>query len=501
MILLFKGDFMGTNLRGRFRERKYSYIKKRRLEKENIEKKTKRRKKEDESIFKIIIFSPLILFGFIKNIIDYFTQKPTQNNKKINLNNVIIKNTINIEESKVNIIVSKRKKELLKKNIIMPSLQLNSQIKKKNNYIFDNNYNKTSTISDTLLEASILLKLKKKLNKLTNECDIIESEAYLINKYSNDKNLLEKAIKIRKEIEILEEKIDKINKEFNIIKKDLLQNPKEIQDEDLLNDILKYKEIVKSIEQSKLPHKIKLLEEYQLLMNKIENLENKTEKLEKEKEDREKELSTRDNRYKEAKEKMANLDEINKECNNIINKNKKYIEELNSKVGIINTKKYTKYKLQGLNNLLTTSLKYVGLLSLTPLRGLLPGIAAKTFATRKLVSNMYHSIHYEKQEKIIYTFENHYSEINSKICDINIIETDISSALREIAILKSEFKDKFLKYNLKEYDEAYRKIELLEEDVFSSSQKIKIMKTKLITNQKQNKETLKKVRKLNENNK
>ena len=41
---------------------------------------------------------------------------------------------------------------------------------------------------------------------------------------------------------------------------------------------------------------------------------------------------------------MINLDEINNECNNIIQRNTKYINELQSKIGTINSKKYTKYK-------------------------------------------------------------------------------------------------------------------------------------------------------------
>ena len=73
--------------------------------------------------------------------------------------------------------------------------------------------------------------------------------------------------------------------------------------------------------------------------------------------------------------------------------------------------------MQGLNNLLSISLKYIGLLSLTPLRGILPGIAAKTYATRKLVGSMYHSLHYEKQEKI-------YSALVSK--SVNKLGKDVA---------------------------------------------------------------------------
>ena len=162
---------------------------------------------------------------------------------------------------------------------------------------------------------------------------------------------------------------------------------------------------------------------------------------------------------------------------------------------------FSKYKLQGLNNLLSISLKYIGLLSLTPLRGILPGIAAKTYATRKLVGSMYHSLHYEKQEKIVYSFENYNLELNNRICSISTVEENIDLALQDINNLKGEFRNKFLKYNLPEYSEVYKKIELLEQDVLNSRKKIFLIKNKLVENQKVNKETLTKVRKLNSNSK
>ena len=490
---------MGFNIRGRFKERKYSYQKNRKNKnkKEQMEiEKNKKQEENNKNIFKMIIFSPLILFGFIDEIIKYFTTKSNKEiiKKDLNKNNT---NRININKSRVNIDT----KNIKIKNINKISKLQNKvlTIKKKNNNLdVANEYDLTDDGKEKL-ENIILLKIKKKINKLNNECDIIEGEAYLINKYSNDKELLENAMKIRTEIEKIEEKIQKIDREYNIIKNKIIIDSRELNDEDLINDIIKYKELISKKEINNLSNKIKLLDEYKILAIKIEELEIKTNNLEEKSILREKELSTRDNRYKEAKEKMINLDEINNECNNIIQRNTKYINELQSKIGTINSKKYTKYKLQGLNNLLSTSLKYIGLLSLTPLRGIIPGIAARTFATRKLVNSMFHNLHYEKQEKIIYSFENYSSEINSKIFNMNTVEENIDLALSDITKLKHEFKDRFLKYDLKEYEVAYKKIELLEEDVIKNKQKMLLIKNKLIKSQELNKETLVKVRKLNSN--
>ena len=111
------------------------------------------------------------------------------------------------------------------------------------------------------------------------------------------------------------------------------------------------------------------------------------------------------------------------------------------------------------------------------------------------------SLHYEKQEKIVYSFENYNLELNNRICSISTVEENIDLTLQDINNLKGEFRNKFLKYNLPEYSEAYKKIELLEQDALNSRKKIFLIKNKLVENQKVNKETLTKVRKLNSNSK
>ena len=237
---------------------------------------------------------------------------------------------------------------------------------------------------------------------------------------------------------------------------------------------------------------------------KYKNLDDLVEKTEKMKEisnKRVQELSARDKKYKDAKNKIVNLEEVENCCNLIIEKNNNYLEELSKKVDKISERKYVESKLKGMNGFLTSSLRYIWLLSLTPLRGILPGIGARTVATRKLLHNMLKNMHYEKQEKIVYSFENYNLELNNRICSISTVEENIDLALQDINNLKGEFRNKFLKYNLPEYSEAYKKIELLEQDVLNSRKKTFLIKNKLVENQKVNKETLTKVRKLNSNSK
>ena len=90
------------------------------------------------------------------------------------------------------------------------------------------------------------------------------------------KIFLERATAIKKEIEVLEEKLSKINKNINNIKENILIEPETINDEDLVESIIKYKELISDIEESKLPNKIKLFDEYKKLTIKLEELGIKT---------------------------------------------------------------------------------------------------------------------------------------------------------------------------------------------------------------------------------
>ena len=183
-----------------------------------------------------------------------------------------------------------------------------------------------------------------------------------------------------------------------------------------------------------------------------------------------------------------------------IEKNNNYLEELSKKVDKISERKYVESKLKGMNGFLTSSLRYIWLLSLTPLRGILPGIGARTVATRKLLHNMLKNMHYEKQEKIIYSLGNYESEINNKIYDIDSLNYNIDLALEDVQKLKKEFKDYFLSYSFKEYDKAYKKIELIEKNIIDNKNKVYLIKEKLIKSKELNRNTLTKVKKLNDKN-
>lgn len=446
---------MANEVRERFKERKYSY-------------KNKLMKTKKKQIIKLAIITPLLaVFSFFKE------DETNTTNKKVLPKDLVSSNNIDNDSS---------------------------YLKNKNT----NNVNKdkiTNTISNNELEKKIYLKLEKELIRLKNECEIIESEEYIINKYEKDQEVYNNALRINKKIDRLLIKLKKIEKDYKLFKdKDLIKEPLFLEDTLLIDDIIEYRESLSKIKTSPINNKLKLLGEYQYLYLNLDKLIDKTEQIKEISNKRVEELSLRDQNYKEAKNKIVNISEIENCTSKIINKNKMYLEELSKKVDKITEEKYIEKKLEGMNGFFTSSLRYIFLLTLTPLSGIFPGIAARTIATRKLLHGMLENMHYKTQEKSLFLADNYLDEINNRIYDIKDLEDNIDSAIEEVQKLKKEFQDEFLAYNLPEYDKTYKKLELIEANILNNKEKTRIIKEKLIKNKTLNKNTLLKVRKLNTRN-
>lgn len=496
---------MSNNIRERFRERKFSYKIKKKIDKEKKLKEEKRNIKENA--FKIIIFSPLILVGFIKKFFDYFINGENhlnntnetdyscrRQNKIIDINNEQ-KNNKKLNYNNIN-----KNRKFLQGNIISKRnwKEINQKTSSDNERTKEFLTNNSNSID---LERKIFTKLKKTLNKLDNETKSITSDTYSINKYSNDNEILEEAIIIKSKIQTLLDKLEEISINFSIIEdENIIKDPSTLNDSLLIEDIINYRNFITQNEFNIIPNKLKLLNEYNYLYTNLEKLEEKILNIKEVKEKRVEELTNRDKEFKKAKNKINNLDEIENRCSSIIKEHDKYLENISNKINKIEETKFVDYKLKGFNGLISTSLKYIGLLSLSPLKGILPSIGIKTIVTRRLISEMIKNIHYEKKEKTIYSVNNYLTEINEKIYDIESVSRNINNALDDMQILKKEFKDYYFKYHLKEYNEAYKKIEKMEEDVIKSKKRVMVIRNELISKKETNKNVLKKVRKLNSKN-
>ena len=153
---------MANESRERLKEWKYSYKLKHKLEKE-------KKDNQEKSYLKIILFSPVLFLGFIGKVADSFKTKNNSYNKKLTK---LDKNILSMPIIKEN---------LKENNISNNNLNTMDEIEKYS-YV----YNKKDNY---MLEEKIYLKFKKKIIELKNECEIIESEEYLLTKYENDNDL------------------------------------------------------------------------------------------------------------------------------------------------------------------------------------------------------------------------------------------------------------------------------------------------------------------------
>ena len=166
--------FMANEIRERFRERKYSYKNKRKKIKENNEE---IKAKNDDSPIKIVLFSPLLILGIIGKGIEKLGIKSqiyekTDNNNISNTISYTKSNNVSLEE-KNNIYVKKGNSKKIATNKELKTNDIKVHYKENKQIVNDNNK----------LENKILLKFGKELERLKNECEIVESEEYILNKY------------------------------------------------------------------------------------------------------------------------------------------------------------------------------------------------------------------------------------------------------------------------------------------------------------------------------
>ena len=234
---------MANEIRERFRERKYSYKNKRKKIKENNEE---IKAKNDDSPIKIVLFSPFLILGIIGKGIEKLgiksqTYEKTDNNNISNTISYTKSNNVSLEE-KNNIYVKKGNSKKIATNKELKTNDIKVHYKENKQIVNDNK-----------LENKILLKFGKELERLKNECEIVESEEYILNKYEDDNSIYLKAIDINNKINTLLKKLEKINKEYKLLKNNnLIEEPLLLDDSLLIDDIINYRKTLQKEEINKI---------------------------------------------------------------------------------------------------------------------------------------------------------------------------------------------------------------------------------------------------------
>ena len=213
--------------------------------------------------------------------------------------------------------------------------------------------------------------------------------------------------------------------------------------------------------------------------------------------EKDRDFRDRDRKYDKIKEGIASVKQINQVCNEEIKRQNDYFEQLLTKVNKINREEYVTYHLRGINDMLHMSLRYAGLMLLSPFRGMIPSIAIQTLVTRNMLHNIREHLHWEEVQHVRYEAENFDSEIRRNLTDVHYVSNLISDALRDVQNLKDDFSYQY-NANIPGYDDTLSQIDKIYYTILRNQNKIDKIEKNLYKGKKLNDEKLVRVREMNE---
>lgn len=376
---------------------------------------------------------------------------------------------------------------------------------KSRKFISDNK-DKINTIDDVKkhdllneMGTDIINKLKESFEDKLDELEVLHSELYLLSNYQDNELELKKVKEVKKKINIIIDRINEIIEQYNLYKRNYyIDNVIGIDDSIIVDDIIDYRYLLDSFnDEKKFVKEYKALEEFKSLYNNLVEIKEETETLQKENEEKIEEYDIRDKKHDDIKLKMIKDLDINKNLEYEIDKQNKYFNELMSKISVITKEEYMTRHLKGVGSLISQSLKYMGLMMLSPFAGMIPGIAMQTLATKKMVGNAYKKLHLEEEKHVRYDAINYDSELNPHTVSISYTEDLLDDTLKDVKRLKEDFISIY-NSNIPGYEDTLKNIEKIENKLLHNQNKVSIIKTKLKKSMKLNEDKMIKVRELNQ---
>lgn len=350
------------------------------------------------------------------------------------------------------------------------------------------------------LEKRIMNLIKKNLITMVNELEIIQSDLYVLSEINREDKTLIECRRNVDEVKKMLCKIDKLKKKYDFLKDNFdFEYMLETDDLQLVDDIITLKDTFEKTEVRALVEDYKLLDVYKFLYLRIDQLREDTYRFEEYKNMKVEELKQRDINFEEIKKEVYNISKVNDDYNSFVKNQNDFLIQLSKKVSQIDAHETTNYRLRGFNQLLLNSFKYVGLIMLSPLKGVIPSIATETLITKNVVSNLYKNISCEEIKKMVYDAIDYSSEITMAISDLNSTENLVDLTLEDIVKLKIKYNEEFKKYqgDFLEYEEVIGKINDMENKILGNKIKIEIMKKKMYEKERENQKKLVRVNELN----
>lgn len=494
-----------SGAKSRFRERLKKIARDKRNKNRTSESLNSVDKKKDlRVIFKPFLIASSFLYGVIR---DDKKQKPKNNVSQKN------ENTYNYTNSQNLLKFTKNKRNIKtefnqnnfenneRRNVSASGFDnssLNELIELTNSY--DENYNVERVTQVKYLQKDVINLIRKRLVKIVNELEMLNSEFYILSEFTKDDIYLKDCQERIKEAKKMLSKIKSLKEKYDYLKDNIdFDNLMSISDDHLIDKILELKNNCTSDVIKYTIDDYKILEEYKKLYFKIDKMEEDLEKYNKYKNEKAEELKRRDIDFDELKNKIYNEELEQRRYNSFVSSQSAILRTLDEKMQNIDSHEVITYKLKGFNNLLFNSFKYLGLLIGSPLSGIFPGIAIQTAVTKNMIRNLYFSLEWEKERKMVYETIDFSTTISAALNDLGHTLNLVNATLDDVRKLKEKYKKDFSKYqsSMSEYLEAIKKLNKIENSIINNKIKIQLMQEKMRAKEKENDEKLKLVKKLN----
>ena len=451
-------------------------------------------------IFKNVMKIGLVFPSFIYSNIKYSDDKKNKNNNNKNENKDIEgdKNKDkNNDTSMCNDDIVQRKDSVMDRDDIRKyrnsrvdeirsidsfSLRKNNQVLNIVKFDKEKLNDNTIELRKKKLQKEIINLIKKKLVKTINELEMLDSEFYVLEQLGEGYVYLDECRNDIKEIKKLLSKIKVLKERYDYLKDNVdFEYMLEYDDLVLVDKILELKDICSDSDIKLIVDDYKIMDEYKYLYLEIDKVQDKIIKYDEYKKQRECELKQRDIDFEKMKLQLYNIDREKERYDSFVLQQEKFLQQFSDEVGKINSYEKVTYKLKGFNQLLANSFKYLGLLLVNPLKGVLPGIVTQTAITKNLVHNLYNNLCYEETKTMINEAIDYSSMIDGMLNNLDSTAILVDSTLDEIIKLKNKYISEFSQYesSFSSYKETIRKLNKMENAIVGNKIKIDNLRLKM----------------------
>lgn len=352
------------------------------------------------------------------------------------------------------------------------------------------------------LKVKILAGIDKKLELDMVELNRIREEKNrLVDSFSDDEDY-EKWVERKKKIEELLEKVRGLIEEINVLYENIdFSNVSDLDKFDnqiIVNDIIEYRDILDSSSRlHELSEEYKMLDNFVVLYREIFLTETRTKEMSDSVDTKVSEIVVRDEHYKNLDSSLDVVDDITRDCNLLIDKQNEYLKVLFSRIDHISSELITEYRFRGVNELLTSTLLYMGVMVATlPTRRIPRVMATRAVATRRLLDNMRRQMQPEVTTRLQYEALDFEQEIFAHLDDIRLTINVIDATLEDIEKYKQEFREEY-EGRVPNYEEVLGKLKEMELVVKETRQKALVVEKQLEDSQRVNESKLVRVKELN----